>query len=110
MKTFILTDETYTRLMEIPGVAELLAPPEAARLPPDRELVRMARERETPAAFERAVAFRDAGRSAADDTRQMLEALIMQAHAAGIGPTRLGEWAQLRPRRIYELISDGRSV
>jgi hypothetical protein len=63
----------------------------------------MARSGAVPVAFERAVAFRDAAREAADDTRQVVEDLIRHAHAAGVGPTVLARWAQIRPRRIYEL-------
>jgi hypothetical protein len=103
MKTLILTDETYARLTELPGVADLLHV-EPTRLEPDRELVQMSRKGLVPLAFERAVAFRDAAREAADDTRQVVEDLIVHAHAAGVGPAVLARWAQIRPRRIYELI------
>ena len=109
MKTLILTDETYARLVALDGVSELLTPPEAAELPPPLELVKAARARETPEAFVRAVAFRDAGRAAAEDTRQTLEELIREAHAAGVGKARLSEWARLRPRRIYDVINGGGS-
>lgn len=103
MKTLILTDETYGQLVALPGVTALLHH-EPERLEPDRELVHMARNGVVPQAFKRAVAFRDAAREAADDTREVVEDLIRHAHAAGVGPTRLAEWAQIRPRRIYELM------
>lgn len=103
MKTLILTDETYAQLVALPGVAALLHR-EPERLESDRELVHMARTGLVPQAFQRAVAFRDAAREAADDTRGVVENLILHAHAAGVGPTRLAEWAQIRPRRIYELM------
>jgi hypothetical protein len=103
MKTLILTDETYGQLVALPGVTALLHH-EPERLEPDRELVHMARNGVVPQAFTRAVAFRDAAREAADDTREVVEDLIRHAHAAGVGPTRLAEWAQIRPRRIYELM------
>jgi hypothetical protein len=102
MKTLILTDETYRQLVALPGADDLLHR-EPTGLEPDRELVHMARSGAVPVAFERAVAFRDAAREAADDTRQVVEDLIRHAHAAGVGPTVLARWAQIRPRRIYEL-------
>jgi hypothetical protein len=103
MKTLILTDETYSKLVALPGASDLLHR-EPTRLEPDRELVQMARGGEVPLAFERAVAFRDAAREAADDTRRVVEDLILHAHAAGVGPAALARWAQIRPRRIYELM------
>ena len=102
MRTLILSEENYERLVSLPGVLELLAAPQPA-LPEPRELRAMARGDQTPEAFARGVAYRDAGRQAAEDTRVALEALILQAYDAGVRPGALARWAGLRPRRIYDL-------
>lgn len=112
MKTLILSDDAWAQmesaLTETPAGEGVLArlegpPPE---LPDSSELIRMARSKdETPDAFARAAAYRDAGRTAAEDTRLALNDLILSAHAVGVGPRVLSRWSGLQEARIYEIIA-----
>ena len=117
MKTLILTDEAYKRLTDAltsseagwSVLREFERAPEAA-LPSDRDLIRLARTNgESPAVFERARQYRDAGRQAATDTRLEMERLIRHAHGAGVGPSVLSRWFGLKPTRIWEIVSDDRA-
>lgn len=110
MKTLILSDETFEKLIAALHDTELglevvrafTATPE---MPSDRELVAAARNGETPEIFKRRVAERDAAREAGADTRAALDDLIVHAHAAGVGPAVLSRWSALRPRRVYEVLA-----
>src|SRR4051794_41763717 len=102
MKTLLLTDEIWAELelsLEASDrgrrvLAQLYAEP---RLPSDRELVRLARQRaDAPEAFERAREVRDAAPQAGEDTPLAMNDLILRAHAARVGPRGLSKWARLQ--------------
>ena len=110
MKTLILQDDLFDRLMDVLGESEAgkdLIEIFARRpaLPPDRELVAMARDgSDPPEAVARARDYRDAGRRAAADTRETLEELLLHCHGAGVGPAVLMRWFGLNSMRTYEIL------
>lgn len=115
MKTLILTDEIWSELelsLESTDrgrrlLAELYETP---RLPSDRELVRLARQKDdAPEAFRRAREYRDAARQAGEDTRQVINDLIVHTHGAGVGARVLSEWTGLQESRIYEIVAAART-
>jgi hypothetical protein len=111
MKTLILTDGTYEKLLaalrESDLGSELLATMTApeVQLPEGRELVKLARSGGgPPEVIARACAYRDAGRQAAADTREQVEDLIRRTHEAGVGATVLSRWFDLTRSRVSEII------
>ncbi len=116
MKTLILSEATWELMQHALQrsstgleVLDRLAS-EGPALPEPSELVRLARQKaEPPEAFARAVEARDAARQAGEDTRDVVTALIMQAHAAGVGPRMLSRWSGLKETRIYQIIEPARA-
>lgn len=117
MKTLILSDEVYgivraalatnQRGREALEILDAGPPP----LPSDRELVMLSRQKaEAPLAFQRARAYRDAGRQAAEDTRLALNDLIVHAYDAGVSPRVLSRWSGLKEARLFEIINSARAA
>lgn len=101
----LLTDETWDRVRAaLP--AELFAEIFMAehKLPPDRELIRMARHGEVPAEIERVRARRQAGIEAAAQTRRAFNDLIRHVHGAGVPTATIARWFGVNRRRIYEAL------
>jgi hypothetical protein len=112
VKTLILTDENFERLLDVLGESEagadlIRAFSAKPQLPPDRELVALGRDKNTtpPEAVALARAYRDAGRQAAEDTRESMEELLLYCHGAGVRPVTLGQWFGLKMTRVYEIFS-----
>lgn len=114
MKTLILQDDVFERMLELLSrtaagedlIESFAASPE---LPSDRELVAMARDgSDPPEAIARSRAFRDAGRQAATDTRESMEKLMLHCHGAGVGPAVLMRWFGLNSARTYEILAKAR--
>jgi hypothetical protein len=107
----LLTDETWVRLQSAlrssPTGEELWRDlTDKPKLPPDRELVRLAREgAEPPGAVARVRDARTAGVEAAAQTREELARMVRHVHAAGVPGTALARWFGLNTSRIYEILS-----
>jgi hypothetical protein len=114
MKTLILSEETFHLLLDALDQSddgrEVLARFEAATpMPPDRELVAMARRGDdAPAAIANARERRDAGRQAERDTRLELERLLHYTHAAGVQPSVLMTWFGYNNSRLFQLLTKER--
>jgi hypothetical protein len=112
MKSLILTDDTFERLFNVledseDGRALIREFDARPQLPGDRELLRLSRDKnaEPPRAIALARDYRDAGRQAAVDTRERMEALLLHCYAVGVRPVTLGRWFGLRPTRVYEIFN-----
>jgi hypothetical protein len=111
MKTLILQDEVFERLLELLGESDegkdlIRSFARGPAMPSDRELVAMARDgSDPPEAVARARAFRDAGRRAAVDTRETMEDVLLHCHGAGVGPAVLMRWFGLNSARTYEVLA-----
>lgn len=112
MKTLILQDDVFEDLMQVLGESErgedlIRRFARGPAMPSDRELVALAREKDSdpPEAIARARAFRDAGRQAAADTRERMEELLLYCHGAGVGPATLMRWFGLNSSRTYEILA-----
>jgi hypothetical protein len=110
-----LTDETWLRLRHA-----LLSTPEGAdlwrdltdgvALPPDRELVRLAREgSDPPPAVARVRDARNAGIEAAAQTREEMARMVRHIHGAGVPAAALARWFDLKSSRIYEILAEDRA-
>jgi hypothetical protein len=110
MKTLILSDDTYEKLIAALHETELgldvvRAMTTKPELPEDRELIKLARSGGGPPdVIVRACAYRDAGRQAAMDTRERVEDLIRHTHEAGVGVRVLSRWFDLAHSRVSEIV------
>jgi hypothetical protein len=113
MKTLLLQDEVYERLLETLGESEagkdlIRTFRRKPRLPPDRELVSVSRDGgDPPEAVTRARDYRDAGRQTAIETRETMEDMLRHCYGAGVRPVVLSRWFGLKPTRVYEIIGPG---
>lgn len=107
MKTLLLTDETYTKLVSDPKARALLAPKLDDPVPEAEGLHEAARADEAPDVFRLQRARLEAVTDAASEIRERMHSLIRTAHARGIGPTYLSRWTGYTVTRIYQIV-DGR--
>jgi hypothetical protein len=111
MKTVIMSDERWSEIrtalsLTTSGTMLLASLDKTPELPSDRELVALARSGgDPPEVFARAREYRDAGRQAAADTREALEAHVRHAYGAGVRPAVLARWFGLKPSRIHEIVA-----
>lgn len=102
MKALLLSDETWDALPE--KARALLLSTESPALPDPVELHALARAKEEPAAFAAARARLEAADDAREAMKERMHQLILDAHAAGVGPAWLARWSGYNPSRIFQIL------
>lgn len=101
MKVLILPDAEFKALGVKPKNGK------AAKLPSARDLNAMARNGETPEAFETARLQLEAVTDAADQIRDRMHALISEADAVGVKPGAIARWSGYSARRVHQIARGG---
>jgi len=105
MKTLVLSDAAYERLLEVdPAVAQALTS-QAPALPEAIELHRMARAGETPELFDLARSRLEATSDAHSDMREVMHELIFRAYELGVQQYVLARWTGYSKQRIAQILS-----
>lgn len=104
MKTLVLTDETYEKVIASASAKALLLAHFEYDLPEGDELHRLRRAAETPAVFDLMRARLEAVNDAAEDIRLQMHELIRTAHERGIGITPLARWSGYSVARIQQIL------
>lgn len=105
MKTLILTDEAYAKLIQVPRAKVLLLARFDHDLPEAEALHRMARAGETPEVFELQRSRMEAVSDATEAMRETMHGLIRDAHTRGVGVTWLARWSGYSVPRVYEILA-----